>query len=273
VSSKLVQRAEKIKQARKSQVGPIQRDSLTIGTFWRCLLKTAELISRLSRRGTRRCTRKVWSLQWSEASTVELSWYDNARKLQVSQNLVDLVSKSRWFFFLCRLFPRPTLSSKHVEQDCIWKRPSRRLPVILPDAGSVTGRDIIQDNLSDCSVVASLIVSAEHHAKFGSKVSLQNTEDLQLKLMTPFCVARYLVSSPSKFRRLARSQRLRIVRGSTLYQRDLEKGEYFSFRQLSTSSWSWSCRSVSRESVLAPLSRADLGLHRYRRSTPDNPVW
>lgn len=31
VSSKLVQRAEKIKQARKSQVGPIQRDSLAIG--------------------------------------------------------------------------------------------------------------------------------------------------------------------------------------------------------------------------------------------------
>lgn len=28
----------------------------------------------------------------------------------------------------------------------------------------------MQDNVSDCSVVAALIVAAEHHAKFGSKV-------------------------------------------------------------------------------------------------------
>ncbi|GAA5855375.1 hypothetical protein JCM5353_001745 [Sporobolomyces roseus] len=133
VSSKLVQRAEKIKQARKSQVGPIQRDSLAIEEQDDVLVKSGVY---------------------------------NGQKLP-RWNTYDTTTQGN-----AKLFPRPTLSPKYVEQDCIWKRPSRRLPVILPDAGSVNGRDIIQDNLSDCSVVAALIVSAEHHAKFGSKLGI-----------------------------------------------------------------------------------------------------
>lgn len=32
------------------------------------------------------------------------------------------------------------------------------------------GRDIVQDNVDDCSLVSALIIAAEHDAKFGSRV-------------------------------------------------------------------------------------------------------
>lgn len=38
-------------------------------------------------------------------------------------------------------------------------------------AEAVSGRDIVQDNVADCSLVAALIIGAQHHAKFGSRVS------------------------------------------------------------------------------------------------------
>jgi hypothetical protein len=45
---------------------------------------------------------------------------------------------------------------------------------VLPSAKAFSpeakGSEIVQENISDCSVVAALIVSAEHHARFGSKV-------------------------------------------------------------------------------------------------------
>ncbi|BGP28609.1 cysteine protease [Rhodotorula toruloides] len=68
--------------------------------------------------------------------------------------------------------PQPPLSPAQQAQGCTY----RRATDILPDAklfdDRIRGQDIVQDNVSDCSVVAALIVAAEHHAKFGSKLAL-----------------------------------------------------------------------------------------------------
>lgn len=46
-----------------------------------------------------------------------------------------------------------------------------------------SGRSIVQDNIDDCSLVAALIVGAEHHAKFGSKVSASGRRRWKLHLL------------------------------------------------------------------------------------------
>jgi hypothetical protein len=72
----------------------------------------------------------------------------------------------------CRPIERPSLSPLQVDQQCVWKRAVEALPGARMVFPKISGRGIVQDNVADCSLVAALIVGAEHHAKFGSKVPL-----------------------------------------------------------------------------------------------------
>jgi calpain-7 len=60
----------------------------------------------------------------------------------------------------------PQLSLAHSAASAEWKRPSGELPLVdfeIPD-------EIVQDVVSDCSVIAALGVCAEHRQRFGSCV-------------------------------------------------------------------------------------------------------
>ena len=50
-----------------------------------------------------------------------------------------------------------------------------RAAVVFPQAvvakDTTRGKDILQDNVSDCSIVTALMVAAEHNARFRSRVS------------------------------------------------------------------------------------------------------
>ncbi|GAA5907979.1 Rim13p [Sporobolomyces salmoneus] len=71
-----------------------------------------------------------------------------------------------------RLHRRPTLSSVQQDRGCSWKRASMILPGACIAKRETNGRAILQDNVSDCSLVAALIVAAEHHSRYGSKLGL-----------------------------------------------------------------------------------------------------
>lgn len=66
---------------------------------------------------------------------------------------------------------QPQLSPIQLEQGVTWRPAEEALPGAQMVTENISGRYIVQDNVSDCSLVAALIVGAEHHGKFGSKVS------------------------------------------------------------------------------------------------------
>jgi len=66
---------------------------------------------------------------------------------------------------------QPTLSPLQLDQRACWRPASEVLPKAQMVSRSLKGRDIVQDNVSDCSLVSALIIGAEHHSKFGSRVS------------------------------------------------------------------------------------------------------
>jgi hypothetical protein len=69
---------------------------------------------------------------------------------------------------------QPALSPGQIARSSGWRRPEEILSEVVLVKQPVTGRDIVQDVITDCSLVAGLIVCAEHHAKFGSRVSKRN---------------------------------------------------------------------------------------------------
>ncbi|BGP04545.1 cysteine protease [Rhodotorula toruloides] len=128
VSSRLVERAERIKQARKSEVRPVQRDVLALEEQ-DAVLEKGSLVNGLQ------------LARW-----------------KADEGLSAL--------------PQPPLAPAQQAQGCTY----RRATDILPDSNlldeRIRGQDIVQDNITDCSVVAALIVAGEHQARFGSKLAL-----------------------------------------------------------------------------------------------------
>ncbi|GAA5915726.1 hypothetical protein JCM5296_004368 [Sporobolomyces johnsonii] len=132
VSGKMVERAERIKQARKSQVGPVKRDRLSFEEQDQVLEKGSLVHgSRVPR----------WR---NEDSTEQIGIPQSAQQ--------------------------PALSLAQLAQGCTWIPSSQAFQNASIAGASICGREIVQDNVSDCSLVAALIVGAEHHAKFGSKL-------------------------------------------------------------------------------------------------------
>ncbi|KAG8733491.1 cysteine protease [Ceratobasidium sp. 423] len=76
----------------------------------------------------------------------------------------------------------PQLSPAHSAASAEWKRPSVELPMVdleIPD-------EIVQDVVSDCSVIAALGVCAEHRQRFGSCLALcsiypQNVQNIPFR--------------------------------------------------------------------------------------------
>ncbi|GAA5870476.1 hypothetical protein JCM16303_002018 [Sporobolomyces ruberrimus] len=133
VSNKLVERAERIKQAKKGALGPAKKDRLALEEQDSVLAKSSLLDGqRLPR--------------WSR---------DDANNIPHDP-----------------CFRRPALSTEQQGRGCVWKRGSEVLPGVAVALAETSGRSIQQDNVSDCSLIAALIISAEHHAKFGSKLGL-----------------------------------------------------------------------------------------------------
>ncbi|PRQ76937.1 hypothetical protein AAT19DRAFT_12355, partial [Rhodotorula toruloides] len=148
VSSRLVERAERIKQARKTEVRPVQRDVLALEEQ-DAVLEKGSLVG-----GLRLARWKV-----DERFTP----YDS---LPSSLCFRDSLTRPS------RRLPQPPLSPAQQSQGCTYRRSTDILPQAKLLDERTRGQDIVQDNVSDCSVVAALIVAAEHHAKFGSKLAL-----------------------------------------------------------------------------------------------------
>jgi len=66
--------------------------------------------------------------------------------------------------------PPPLSSTQQAELDK-WVPAAAAFPHAPLYADGSGGREITQDNVADCSVVTALIVAAEHHRKFRSRVS------------------------------------------------------------------------------------------------------
>ncbi|KAG9094077.1 cysteine protease [Ceratobasidium sp. 370] len=63
----------------------------------------------------------------------------------------------------------PQLSTSHHAASAVWKRPSQELPLVDLDNPD----EIVQDVVSDCSVIAALGVCEEHRQRFGSCLALK----------------------------------------------------------------------------------------------------
>ncbi|SCV68304.1 BQ2448_425 [Microbotryum intermedium] len=61
---------------------------------------------------------------------------------------------------------QPSLASTSTS----YKRPLPSIPVVVPER--LSGLDIVQDNVGDCSLVSALIVCAQHASRFGTKLAL-----------------------------------------------------------------------------------------------------
>lgn len=69
---------------------------------------------------------------------------------------------------------QPAFSEDQIKAGVVWTSPSEILPEASMVSESKGGRDIKQDNISDCSLIAAFIIAEEHRAKFGSRVSTES---------------------------------------------------------------------------------------------------
>ncbi|GEM06139.1 calcium-dependent cysteine-type endopeptidase [Rhodotorula toruloides] len=145
VSSRLVERAERIKLARKKGIRPVQRDVLSLEEQ-DAVLENGSLVNGLQ------------LARWKASEGV--SPYD----LPLPPLSLALLTDPR------RL-PQPPLSLAQQAQGCTYHKFTETLPGAKLFDDRIREHDIVQDNVSDCSVVAALIVAAAHHAKFGSKLA------------------------------------------------------------------------------------------------------
>ncbi|GAA5992078.1 hypothetical protein JCM10908_000731 [Rhodotorula pacifica] len=133
VSSKLVERAEKIKQANKLTNKPMPRNAFSIEEQDAVLAQGAEVSGhRLPR--------------WKHSDA------DPSRSTAA--------------------VPPPAMSPVQLAAGCTWTRAAAAFPDAIVALDTTRGKDILQDNVSDCSVVTALIVAAEHHARFRSRLAL-----------------------------------------------------------------------------------------------------
>ncbi|GAA5959411.1 hypothetical protein JCM10213_005903 [Rhodosporidiobolus nylandii] len=135
VSSRLVERAERIKAAKKAEVGPGKRDRLALEEQAAVLERTATI------RGMR-LPRWPTEVTQSPAPT--------------------------------SLSLRPHFSPAQLREGCRWQSASQALPGTPVFSMGLRARDIEQANVSDCSFVAALIVATEHHERFSSKLCLSS---------------------------------------------------------------------------------------------------
>ncbi|GAA5903179.1 hypothetical protein JCM8208_002229 [Rhodotorula glutinis] len=132
VSAKLVERAERIKAARKVDIKPLHKDPLSL----------QEQDSVIEQGGTV-CGRRL--RRWTGAQGHQAAGPAP---------------------------PLPPLSPAQEAAGCSWVPCGEALPGASMVGDSVRGTDVVQDNVADCSVVTALIVAAEHHARYRSNLAL-----------------------------------------------------------------------------------------------------
>lgn len=133
VSGKLVDRAEKIKQANKLSKKPVAKNDLSIE-------EQDAVLANISLISGHRLTR------WTS---------NHARPCIASAAL-----------------PSPPMSPAQLTAGCTWVRAAVVFPQAVVAKDTTRGNDILQDNVSDCSIVTALMVAAEHHARFRSRLAL-----------------------------------------------------------------------------------------------------
>ncbi|POY71276.1 hypothetical protein BMF94_5588 [Rhodotorula taiwanensis] len=139
LSAKLVERAERIKRAKKVDQAPVLRDDFVIEQQDAVLANGASF-------------NRLRLERWSER--------DGGHTVTRSP------------------LPPPNLSRTQIENGCTWTSASKVFPQACIAAEtpveSNQGAYIAQDNVSDCSLVTALVVAAEHHRKFGSRLGLSS---------------------------------------------------------------------------------------------------
>ncbi|KWU46727.1 cysteine proteinase [Rhodotorula sp. JG-1b] len=133
VSGKLVERAGKIKQANKLSKNPVAKNDLSIEEQ-DSVLASGSLISghRLAR--------------WTPGDACPSS--------------------------TSAALPSPPMSPAQLMAGCTWVRAAVVFPQAVVAKDTTRGKDILQDNVSDCSIVTALMVAAEHNARFRSRLAL-----------------------------------------------------------------------------------------------------
>ncbi|KAM0793367.1 hypothetical protein ACM66B_000822 [Microbotryomycetes sp. NB124-2] len=131
VSSKLIERATRIKQTRQHELTPVVKSVLA---------------------------------REEQDAVLERSSFINGHRFQRWRDTFEqgLPDNSR---------QPPPMSAAQLEQQHRYQSLSEVLPQARMIEPAVTGRQVVQDNVADCSLVSALIIGAEHHAKFGSRVS------------------------------------------------------------------------------------------------------
>ncbi|KAL8283191.1 hypothetical protein RQP46_005969 [Phenoliferia psychrophenolica] len=124
-SKSWVERAERIKKAKKDGIAPVRRDRASVE-------EQDAVVERAGVVGQQRYPR------WSDADRIPNS---------------------------SAVGPQPALSPGQLLAGATYQR-APTVPMISQD---FAGTSIVQDNVDDCSLVAALIVGADHHRKFGSK--------------------------------------------------------------------------------------------------------
>ncbi|KAJ1306068.1 hypothetical protein OPQ81_010780 [Rhizoctonia solani] len=138
-ASNALERADLIKMARKGELRRVQRDPLSEEEQL-YILKSSSRVNGI--------TLPVWPSNIGQ----------NPEQLNQSASIfVDTDGA-------------PQLSPAHSAASAKWKRPSAQLPMVDLE----TPDEIVQDVVSDCSVIAALGVCAEHRQRFGSCLALRS---------------------------------------------------------------------------------------------------
>ncbi|KAG8790750.1 cysteine protease [Ceratobasidium sp. 428] len=137
--SRALERADLIKRATKGDVKRVQRDLLSEE-------EQGHILKRSSR--VNGITLPIWPTR---------------------QDLLDTLSGLSAAVLFIDRDGAPQLSTAHDAASAVWKRPPEDLPLVDLDAPD----EIVQDVVSDCSVIAALGVCEEHRQRFGSCLALK----------------------------------------------------------------------------------------------------
>ncbi|KAG9087468.1 cysteine protease [Ceratobasidium sp. UAMH 11750] len=134
-------------------------------------LERADLIKRATKGGVKRVQRDPLSEE-EQGHILKQSSRVNGITLPIWPTNPDLSDALSGFSVATPFVDRdgaPQLSTAHDAASAVWKRPSHELPLVDLDNPD----EIVQDVVSDCSVIAALGVCEEHRQRFGSCLALK----------------------------------------------------------------------------------------------------
>jgi hypothetical protein len=205
---------------------PVKRDRLTLGALGLSFLAETDSLTLLS-------------VTEEQDAVLERSAMVNGLRLSRwrTQDELEVPETAFVRFFPYSTFPnspfprrsrpsQPPLSPAQLNASATWVSARQAFTSVEMYSKDARSSDIVQDNVSDCSVVAALIVAAEHHSRYNSKVRTLCCVCQSFTTLTAFLfTARPQLTLPATFGGLPQVQQCGPLQRPFAVQWSLEEGE------------------------------------------------